>query len=110
MSEEWLKRLLMIPALVVIGTNMAFQQTRHALRRRLGDPSKRAECCGPRPASYPVNQKVSSIPDLAPLLERTSTVNGGYSPFFCCRVCGQEWYEDYEQLEFGGNIYVRKAP
>jgi len=110
MSDEWLKRVLMIPALVVIVTSAALQQARHALRRRLGDPSKRAECCGTRPASYPLNQRVSSIPALASLLERTSTVNGGYSPFFCCTVCGQEWYEDYEQREFAGNIYVRKSP
>jgi hypothetical protein len=110
MSDEWLKRILMIPALAVVASSIAVQQARHALRRRLGDPSKRAECCGPRPASYPVDQRVSSIPDLASLLERTSTVNGGYSPFFCCKVCGQEWYEDYEQLKFGGIICVRKAP
>jgi hypothetical protein len=70
MSDEWLKRVLMVPAL---------------------------------------NQTVSSIPDLVQLLERTSTINGGYSPFFCCRVCGQEWYEDFEPQKFGGDIYVRKA-
>jgi hypothetical protein len=42
-------------------------------------------------------------------LERTSTINGGYSPFFCCKACGQEWYEDWEQLKFGGNTRIRKA-
>jgi hypothetical protein len=110
MSDEWLKRILMIPALVVTVSSALLEEARHALRPRLGDPSKRAECCGKRPASYPVNQRVSSIPDLASLLERTSTIYRGFVPFFCCKVCGQEWYEDYEPLDFGANIYVRKAP
>jgi hypothetical protein len=52
---------------------------------------------------------VASIPELVPLLERTSSINGGYSPFFCCKICGQEWYEDFEPLKFGANICVRKA-
>jgi hypothetical protein len=109
MNDAWLKRILMIPARVKVAKSAALQRVRHALRRRPGNASKRPQCCGPRPSSYPVNQKVSSIADLSQVLERTSTINGGYSPFFCCRICGQEWYEDWEQLKFGGNTCVRKA-
>jgi hypothetical protein len=109
MKDAWLRVILTIPARLHIAKSAAFQRIRHTVRRRLGDASKRAQCCGPRPVSYPLNQRISSIPELLPLLERTSTINAGYSPFFCCKVCGQEWYEDWEQLKFGGNTYVRKA-
>jgi hypothetical protein len=108
-SDAWLKAILMIPARFHIAKSAAIRSVRHVARRRLGDSSRRVQCCGPRPATYPVNHKVASIPELVPLLERTSSINGGYSPFFCCKICGQEWYEDFEPLKFGANICVRKA-
>ena len=109
MSAAWLRAVLMVPARVHIAKSALLQRIRHAARKRFGDASKRPQCCGPRPAAYPVNQNVASIPELSALLARTSTINGGYSPFFCCKVCGQEWYEDWEQLKFGGNTCVRKV-
>ena len=103
------KGILMIPARIHIAKSTIVHRIRHRVRKRVGDASRRAQCCGLRPALYGVNQKVSSIPGLSLLLERTSTINGGYSPFFCCRVCGQEWYEDWEQLKFGGKTCLRNA-
>ena len=99
----------MMPARLHVAAMTAEERAKHALRKRLGDPSMRPSCCGPRPESFQEGVKVEDIEELSGILERTSTISMGYSPFYCCKVCGQEWYQDWEQLEFGGRTHVRKA-
>ena len=105
----WLKDLLMLPARLQVAVMAAKERANHALRKKLGDPAKRSSCCGSRPDSFPEGRKVEDIAELKAILERTSTIFMGYCPFYCCKVCGQEWFQDWEQIKFGGYIHVRKA-
>jgi hypothetical protein len=107
-DRDWLKHLIMTPAYLHVAGIQAIARARHVFRRRLGDPSRRDECCGPRPDSFPKGMTVAKIPELRDILEQTSTF-GRIWPWYCCRVCGQEWFEDFESYGHGGWEHVRKA-
>lgn len=109
-GNDWLKELMMLPARLHLASMAADEEANHALRKRLGDPEKRQACCEPRPDSFPQGLKVEDIAELREILELTSSIMAGHCPYYCCRVCGQEWFQDWEQLKFGGYIHVRKAP
>jgi hypothetical protein len=107
--DDWLKSLLLLPARLRVALMIARETSRHAEREKLGNVAKREECCGLRPRSFPDNSRVETIPELKTLLRRTSTINAGYSPYYCCTVCGQEWYESFIPEKFGGTVVVCKA-
>jgi hypothetical protein len=107
-DRDWLRHLIMVPAYLHVGAMGVAARVRHAMRRKIGDPSKRSECCGPRPEAFPKGMTVESIPQLEPILEQTTTF-GHMWPWYCCRICGQEWFQDIEMYGHGGLEYVRKA-
>lgn len=76
---------------------------------RVGDPVRRAECCALRPDSYGRKRLVSDIPELNDILQARGTGMLGWIHFFQCRVCGQEWMEDWHQEKFGGDHEVKKV-
>jgi hypothetical protein len=96
MSDEWLKQLLMLPARAHIAAMNAERKARIAARMRLGDPSEREACCGPRHDRFEKGRAVGQIPELSALLEPT-TGNLGFEAWFACRICGQEWIEGVVQ-------------
>ena len=106
---DWFVRLLMLPGRL----HMAAMQIKHRIRHsRLnvgGDPTKRGVCCGPRPDSFPEGKSVADIPELRDVLMQTGYLLSEYYPAYRCKVCGQEWFRDWEQLKFGGYTHVRKA-
>jgi len=109
MPSDALKKLLMLPGYVHVSLLTAAETIRHGIRKRVGDSSKRPQCCALRPSEYPRNFKVEAIEELRAILQRTSTVQLGFAPFFGCTICGQEWYEDFIPEKFGGAVVVRKA-
>lgn len=113
-SSEWVRRVLvgvlMLPAYLVVGTKAIWERTRHGFRRRLGNPSRRSGCCDTLPVAYPRGRPVMQIPDLAARLQPVGTVDGGYTRWFACTVCGQEWREDSESVGDHGELpHVRKV-
>ena len=110
MSDEWLKRLLMLPGLIHVRAREVRHLREHDRLNTGGDPGKRAACCGPRPESFPEGQTVPDIPELAPILKSTGYLANEYFPAYRCRICGEEWFQDWEQQKFGGLIHVRKVP
>lgn len=110
MSDDlWLKKLLMLPGLVDLRAREARHRREHDRLNFGGDPNKREVCCGPRPESFLEGQKVADIPELASILKSTGYLMNEYFPAYRCGVCGQEWFQDWEQQKFGGLIHVRKA-
>lgn len=82
----------------------------HWLKRtRLGDPSRRSECCDLRPQQYPDHQDLSAVSDLAPLVKPAGVGWGGYIQFFDCSLCGQPWMQDWEPDSRGGTYRVKKV-
>ena len=100
----------MIPAYLHVATLGVRERFAHATRRRIGDPRQRANCCAKLPESYSLGVHIGSIADLAPQLEQVSSINNGFTRFFDCHICDQEWREDFESV--GNNAedpHVRKA-
>ena len=83
------------------------QRIGHRFRRRIGDRSKRASCCDPMPVEYPKGSLVS-IPGLAQKLDKVSELWAEHSTWYACRVCGQEWIEQFIAYPVEAPI-VRKA-
>ena len=112
-NGDWLRKILviplMLPAYAHVATMLARERARHALRKRLGNSAKRAQCCGPMCTIYPLGQAVKGIPELAAKLEQVSELNFGDTRWFSCRVCGQEWREDYECVGKVEKPHVRKS-
>ena len=104
-----LKRLLLLPAQAAVLDANAKEQAAHATRRKLGNPEKRSLCCGPRPESFAIGLQVKDIPELRDILEQTSSFWRGLVPFYCCKACGQEWWQTWEPQKSGGEIRVLKA-
>jgi len=88
--------------------NAQAQRIAHRFRRRIGDASKRSTCCGPMPAEYPKGSLISAVPDLAQKLDKVSELWGEHSAWYACRVCGQEWIEQFVPYPVEAPI-VRKA-
>lgn len=112
--SDWLRKILaiplMLPAYAHVAIMLVRERSRHALRRRLGDSANRAQCCGPMCTIYPLGQAVKEIPELATKLEQVSELNFGYTRWFSCRACGQEWREDFESVgNHSEDPHVRKA-
>ena len=108
-DSDALKKLLMLPAIAHIWLREARNRREHNRLNVGGDPKKRSTCCGRRPDSFPEGKKVTDIPELADLLKPTGYLSNEYYPAYRCRVCAQEWFQDFEPLKFGGLIHVRKA-
>ncbi len=84
------------------------ERNRDALPR-VGDPAKRAECCGLRPDSYGRKPLVKDIPELKDILQARGTSMLGWVHFFQCKVCGQEWMEEWHQEKSGSDYEVKKV-
>jgi hypothetical protein len=108
-GDDWLKSLLMLPGRLDIAAREAATRIKHDRLNTGGDPAKRAGCCGPRPDSFAEGSHVADIPELKDILKSTGFLGNAYFPAYRCTVCGQEWFQDWEQLKFGGYIHVRKA-
>jgi hypothetical protein len=87
---------------VMIALQSQLQRLRHPFRPRLGDSSKRAECCGQSPSEYP-GVNLARLPELTAKVEKVSELVDTYSVWYACRVCGQEWVEQFEG-------YPKEAP
>jgi hypothetical protein len=108
--EGVLRKVVMLPAYAIVAVMAIREKLRHATRKRIGDSTKRGGCCAPLPEAYPLGKRPEEIPDLATKLELVSTINTGYTRWFGCRVCGQEWREDEEGGgNYGGYPHVKKA-
>ena len=108
-AEDDLKKLLMLPGIAHALQITAQERQAHAKRQQFGDPAKRGECCGPLPHDYPRGKEVAQIPELAERLELVSITNTGYTKWFGCHICGQEWREDAESVGHGELAHVKKA-
>lgn len=100
---------LLLPGYLHVIALSARERFRHARRPRLGDPALRLNCCGPLASDYPVGMEVKSIPELAAKLERVSSTNLNYTHWYACRICGQEWRENYESRGHADYPHVTKA-
>lgn len=92
----------MVPAYVAVSIGVLSEKVKHAGRRRIGNKKLRAICCDENPSRFPDGTAANDVPAMKDKLERTSTVFAGYCPVYCCRVCGQEWIEEWEQQGFDG--------
>lgn len=108
-AGDWFKRLLLLPAWLHLLARQVRHRVEHSRLNKGGDPGRRGTCCGPRLESFPEGMKVSDIPELSGILKPTGYLLNEYYPAYRCEVCGQEWFQDWEQLKFGGYIHVRKA-
>jgi hypothetical protein len=109
MGDKWLKQLLMVPARLDITARSIAEQARHANRPTLGDASVRDSCCTLRPAEFPIGQLIKKLPELRVLLVPVSTTDLGFTTWYACRTCGQEWIETVVQVGKVEDIQVRKA-
>ena len=87
----------------------ARERVRFLFRRRLGDAGLRSSCCGPLPAEYDEGLPVARIGELAGKTELVATMNTGYSFWYGCRVCGQEWIQQHIGSGHGEVPHVVKA-
>ena len=108
MSDRWLKALLMTPAYAAISVSLAREKIKHAARRRIGNAALQPTCCDENPSRFSDGTTAKSLPAMQDKLERTSVLFAGYCPVYCCRVCGQEWIEEWEQERFGGTHTLSK--
>lgn len=106
---DWLLRLLMLPARLHLATRRIGHRIKHSRLNTGGDPTRRGVCCGPRLESFPEGRTVADIPELRDILKPTGYLLSEYYPAYRCEVCGQEWFQDWDQLKGGGYIHVRKA-
>lgn len=109
-NDRWLIHIFMLPAYVLAIFQGIREHVCHATRRRIGDPTKRSNCCGPMCNNFPLGQQVEVISELAAKLEHVSTINTGNTRLFACSICGQEWREDAESVgNFSEYPHVKKA-
>jgi hypothetical protein len=108
-AGNWFKAILMLPGFLHINARAIAHRVKRSLRNRGGDLAKRSACCGPRQESFPEGRRVEDIDELKHILKPTGYLGIEYYPAYRCQVCGQEWFQDWEQLKFGGYIHVRKA-
>jgi len=90
-------------------SRIAKEERKRKALPRVGEPARRAECCGPRPESYGRNKCVKDIPELRDILQVRGTGLLGWQHYFQCSKCGQEWMEDWHQDKFGGDYEVKKV-
>lgn len=109
MGDEWLKQLLMIPARLDLTARSIAEQVRHANRGTLGDASVRGSCCALRPTEFPIGQSMKRLPELRELLDAVSTTDLGFTTWYACTTCGQEWIETVVQVGKVEDFQVRKA-
>jgi hypothetical protein len=88
---------------------IAEEERKRAALPRAGDPAKRVECCDLRPNSYGRTRTVSDVSELKDILQARGTGLLGWTHYFQCKVCGQEWMEDWHQEKFGGDYEVKKV-
>lgn len=101
--------LIMLIALPWVIYSRVRESLQFLLRRHLGNPALRQECCAPLPSDYAVGLDIKRIPELSQKAELVATRSTGYSLWFCCNVCGQEWVQEHVGKGHGEYPHVVKA-
>ena len=78
-------------------------ELKYSLRKRIGDPVTRNDCCGKYEPIYR-DISVKDIPELYEKLQLRG--KPGYNTYYDCEICGQPWSEFLETYGKGlmGNV------
>ena len=104
-----MRALIILVALPWVIYQKIRERVLFSFRKKMGDPRQRGRCCGPLPNEFGTGKSLNDIPELAGKTEQVCSTNTGYSWWYACRVCGQEWIQDHISRGHTEVPHVHKA-
>jgi hypothetical protein len=105
-----MRTLIILAALPWVISQRIREWVLFTFRKKLGDSKKKGQCCELLPYDFGIGRSLSDVPELAAKTEQICFTNTGYSWWYACRVCGQEWVQDHVGKGHSEVPQVHKAP